>query len=243
MNKVISNEDIRSFIIQLIKESEKYLILISPYVKLKGGYIEKEIERSIKRGVKVRLLYRSDDLSNNNYSIDEETLYRLDKMGVVLRHIDDLHTKLYLSDKGSIMTSMNLYNHSSTTNEELGIYSTDQTIIKDLHIYCKNLFNNSNSDDQFSSKQENFLDEEEYWNDDFSNHYDKNLNHPKEMFCIRCSKKKNYEPDKPFCIDCFTKWKEYENPDYKEKYCGRCGKSYSTSFYKPFCKDCYYDYM
>ena len=53
MNKVISDSYINSDLLKLIEDSEKYLVLVSPYLKL-WGHLETQIENSVKRGVDVQ---------------------------------------------------------------------------------------------------------------------------------------------------------------------------------------------
>lgn len=46
MNKVISDSYINSDLLKLIEDSEKYLVLVSPYLKLLG-HLETQIENSV----------------------------------------------------------------------------------------------------------------------------------------------------------------------------------------------------
>lgn len=108
MNKVISDSFINSHLLELIEKSEKYLVLVSPYLKL-WGHLETQLENSIKRGVDVKVYYRSSEEKKYKTTYD-----KLTKMGLKVYKIDTLHSKLYLSEKEGLMTSMNLLDFSKS---------------------------------------------------------------------------------------------------------------------------------
>ena len=114
MNKVISNHHILPTLIDLINNAKEYIVLISPYIKL-NKHMLKSINDAYIRGVKVKVVYQSpkilDKIDTTPLDIDD-----LEIIGVDVYHIDDLHTKLYLSEKSSIITSMNLYDYSASVS-------------------------------------------------------------------------------------------------------------------------------
>ena len=55
MNEVIKDSFINSHLLKLIGRSEKYLVLVSPYLKL-WGHLETQIENSVKRGAVIMFL-------------------------------------------------------------------------------------------------------------------------------------------------------------------------------------------
>jgi len=105
MNKVITDQEIPNEIINLIKESEEYVVIVSPYLDL-WGHLTIQLKMKIERGVSIQLHYRTNEVKS-------KTLKELKQIGVKLNNIDTLHSKLYLSEKKGIISSMNLYKFSS----------------------------------------------------------------------------------------------------------------------------------
>ena len=59
MNKVIADYDITKHILDMIKTSEEYLVMVSPYIK-PWGDLETQLQNCVRRGVNVQLYYRAD---------------------------------------------------------------------------------------------------------------------------------------------------------------------------------------
>jgi phosphatidylserine/phosphatidylglycerophosphate/cardiolipin synthase-like enzyme len=226
MNKVISNHHILPTLIDLINNAKEYIVLISPYIKL-NKHMLKSINDAYIRGVKVKVVYQSpkilDKIDTTPLDIDD-----LEIIGVDVYHIDDLHTKLYLSEKSSIITSMNLYDYSASSNEEIAVYTDDEKIHKSFRGYSKDLIKRSVKTDELSDGQKLDLDKFE------------SQPYPQNGFCIRCKKEKDYNPYRPYCYDCYTNWKSEIQPSkpIKEVYCSVCGEEKDVYFKKPNCEKC-----
>ena len=185
------------------------------------GHIETEIERCLQRGVKVLLILKLEEYQK----IEEKTwgtyFGPYEGMGLDVKIVPSLHTKLYMNEQMSLITSMNLYDYSMKNNEELGLLTDDEEITKQLNEYVKDLKTRSI---EMKDVEINYEDEE----------------FPEFGVCIRCCNKIPFEIEKPLCKDCFTIWNEYKNRTYPEKYCHHCKKDdYGTiTFNKPICVDC-----
>lgn len=264
MNKIISNHHISPEIIDLIKNSEKYVVLISPYLYL-WKHLKDEIIKCSEREVKVLLIIKSFEKEspknkssiklNNRMDILEETLKDFVSKGIEIYTNESLHTKLYMSEKLGLVSSMNLYDYSMKSNQELGIVIDDDKTQKQLNEYVKELKSNSSN--------YNPIDIED------------DMDIPDRFgFCIRCGKNDTKEPepsrdidsfiletiDRHFmeeegvdpedifqstnylCKDCLPIWEKYgKNEEFPEKYCFVCGEKNKTSVKRPFCKDCTYE--
>jgi len=94
----------------LIKQSKEFIYLVSPYIKL---------------NTKIKELLK---LSNSDITIiygKNENLHDfefLKSIGTKVKFLENLHTKLYISEKDALLTSLNLYDFSQVNNNELGIY-------------------------------------------------------------------------------------------------------------------------
>lgn len=118
--KIIPPYQITSEILDLINESEKYLIIVSPYVNFKNwDRIKLDIENALKRNVQINFYTRFD---NENFKSWEE----IESLGIKPKLIKNLHAKLYFNEKSGIVTSMNLLTSSNLNAIEFGaIYNTD----------------------------------------------------------------------------------------------------------------------
>ena len=148
--KVLKKYQISSYLLELIDKAEEKVVLITPYVNV-WGHLTQTIESALKRKVRIELYYRYYEMDNKtsvDYELDK-SLGKLESKGVHCYEVKNLHTKLYLSEKSAIMTSMNLYEHSSKENEEIGLYTEDEELVKDFH---------SNYKDLQSRSEENKLD-------------------------------------------------------------------------------------
>ena len=222
MNKVISDYHINTCLLDLIKGSKKYLILISPYVKPWGHLID-ELTSSRKRGVDVELYYRSDKKDEYVYSLEP-----LKEIGVKMFHIDTLHSKLYLSESMGIMSSMNLVDFSSSNSKEMGLVTDDENILKQFKDYSKELISKS------SISKKSLIDR----GMDFYQDVRESIEEVKDVIqdfkdegnCIRCCDPIPFDMKKPYCGKCFKSWNKYKNENFKEKNCHKCRVERETTF-------------
>src|SRR5690554_5419829 len=105
---VIAPSQVASTIVQLIEESRERLILISPYF-LPWHHLDRALRDATERGVKIDLIIRSENV--------EEAMPSIASLQLDARHIERLHAKLYVSERGSIISSMNLLRGSRDSLE------------------------------------------------------------------------------------------------------------------------------
>ena len=241
MNKVITDQEIPNEIINLIKESEEYVVIVSPYLDL-WGHLTTQLKMKIERGVSIQLHYRTNEVKS-------KTLKELKQIGVKLNNIDTLHSKLYLSEKKGIISSMNLYKFSSEESREMGLVSDERSLLKQYKHYIENELTNepiipkkslfdmgkdyivkSLSDDEVEEKVETYKSDKPTFKRTQSNG---------DGHCIRCSTSISYNVKSPYCKKCYSSWNKYKNKGFEEKHCHQCSKSHKTSFEKPICYSCF----
>jgi len=109
--KFIPPLEIASKIMTLIEESDKELILVSPYVELSNwNKMKKCIDRAIKRGVKIIFVARKNAKQNLSF---------LKQSGIKLILVNDLHAKLYINDSYGIVTSQNIVYYSDINSIDI----------------------------------------------------------------------------------------------------------------------------
>jgi len=227
--KVLKKYQISSYLLELIDNAEEKVVLITPYVNV-WGHLTQTIESALKRKVRIELYHRyyeRDSKTSVDYDL-ETSLGALQKMGVHCYEVKNLHTKLYLSEKSAIMTSMNLYEHSSKENEEIALYTEDEELVKDFH---------SNYKDLQSRSEENKLDIV----GKILNKVDDILEKDKSC-CIRCEATIDYNLKRPMCLNCFNDWKKDTKYDNVEKFCHSCETKAPTTIKVPICVKCKKDF-
>ena len=239
MIHLIRDHDIPSEILNLIDSSEEYVVIISPYISL-WGHLTDTLERTIKDGVVIKWYYREGD-------VKPSIINQLDKMGVKMKGIKNLHSKLYLSEKEGVMTSMNLYDFSSKNNREVGIITDQKKLLKEFKDYIEILLTNEDilPKKSFLDKvMGSFVDDEKDKTEVViekveSKKSDKSTQSNGDGHCIRCSTSIIYNVKSPYCKKCYKSWNKYKNKGYEEKHCHQCSKSHKTSFEKPICYSCF----
>lgn len=129
--KFIKPSEISSKIMTLIEESDEYVIIVSPYVKISKWYkLLKKFDNLNKRNIPVDFIIRDD--KTNQTSFDE-----LNELGFNFTAIKDLHCKLYLNEKYGIVSSMNLLLSSEINSLELAYQTETETELNELREFCE----------------------------------------------------------------------------------------------------------
>ena len=129
--RFIKPSEISSKIMTLIEESDEYVILVSPYVKITKWYkLLKKIDNLNRRQIPISLIIRDD--RTNQTSFEE-----LNELGYKYTAIKDLHCKLYLNEKYAIVSSMNLLLSSEINSLEIAYQTETETELNELREFCK----------------------------------------------------------------------------------------------------------
>lgn len=132
---IINPNEIGTKISTLLLEAESIFIIVSPYIKI--GEWKKmlvNLDRSLKRGVKIDCYYRE---------VNPPDLKILKDLGINLFKVDGLHAKLYFNNNQVIVTSMNLYEYSDVNSIEIGmIYEELEEYNKLLNYFEKYIKSN-----------------------------------------------------------------------------------------------------
>lgn len=102
----------------LIQESERKLIIVSPYVNLSDwAKMVKCLEKAISRGVEVIFIARRNA---------KQDLSILRSIGINPILIDDLHAKVYINDSYGIVTSLNLVHYSDINSIDIAYRTNNE---------------------------------------------------------------------------------------------------------------------
>ena len=131
--KIIRDHQIPAEICDLIEGARKYVVMVTPYVDL-WTRLTDSIKVARKKNVFIQLHYRT---KNGKSEVKDKTLKELEGLGVKVNGIELLHSKLYLSDYSAIMTSMNLYQHSSEKSKEIGFWTNKGSLLREYKTYIE----------------------------------------------------------------------------------------------------------
>lgn len=231
MAEFITREAIVDHIARIIKEAEKEIVLISPFVNA-----DQETEKLIAdttRSVTIHVIYgKREKLRQNERGF-------FDERSVKLSYRKDLHAKCYLNEKEAILTSMNLYEYSQRNNDEMGILVSkkdDRELYEAIYKQAMEWKEDSSGVDAPATGRRNSKGAKT------QKEVTPVLQAPKKGFCIRCRANLPVSRDYPHCDSCHWRWNRFKNEEYEEKYCHTCGNEYPTTKARPVCLACYRKY-
>jgi len=211
----LTTKQISGEIERVIREANKFIIFVSPYIQISELYLAR-LRDAEEKHIKIHIVFRRDQLDK----IDGATFSGCSNIN--LYYLDNLHSKCYLNENSAIMTSMNLYDHSEQNNREMGIsVSRNENVYNDIATECNSIIKAANP--YFIKRQMRAYNRSEI----------------PSGFCIRCTTKIEFNPERPLCSGCYAEWSQYFNYDYVEQCCHRCGEPKETTMSKPLCYDCY----
>ena len=114
LTKILRTHQISAAVIQLIEDSREFCYLVSPYIKM-WQLLDRTLAKASDQDKRITVITRSG-------SEDNRDVRKLNKAyGFEIVVLDFLHTKLYVNEKAAIVSSMNLYDTSSTRNHEMAL--------------------------------------------------------------------------------------------------------------------------
>ncbi|RPH93146.1 hypothetical protein EHM69_11060 [candidate division KSB1 bacterium] len=236
-SEILFNDDILQAIKDILRESKpgETVYLVTPYIRL-DTRIKEAIEEAVDvNKAEIVVLMRADA----DHSIDD--VHWLLKKRVILRKVDKLHAKVYVSPSVALIASMNLHTFSGSESKETGVRFKDPTAIGSLRTQIEKWKSNSTDVDimQLGIKPTTPPKAPIAKSPTATPISATKASTSPKGFCIRCGKSKTYNTEYPLCDDCFPKWAQYKNDNYKEKHCHRCGKLSEVTKMHPLCTTCF----
>lgn len=111
---------------KMMDESYRYLIFVSPYLKITDR-LKAKLTQKFTQLDSCFFIYRKNELLKN------ERDWISSFSNVHLIGVENLHSKIYLNDKQCLITSMNFYEYSQINNYEIGI-KIDKQIDKNNYL-------------------------------------------------------------------------------------------------------------
>ncbi|MFC2034402.1 phospholipase D family protein [Chloroflexota bacterium] len=238
----------------IILDSKKELVLVSPYLNLSKTFFDRLMDAD-ERGVKTVIIYGKDELKAS----EKNQLKKLKNLSLFF--CENLHAKCYFNEDQMVITSMNMYEFSEKNNREMGILikrQEDTTVFDAALREAQSIVKSSVKEDNKTSTyyQQPIPKTERSKKNTPSNNVEKSslknilmgtlstmlAGEKLDAYCIRCRERISDDSFRPLCDECYETWSEYGNPSYPEHYCHFCGKESKTSKDKPLCSTCFKKY-
>jgi phosphatidylserine/phosphatidylglycerophosphate/cardiolipin synthase-like enzyme len=230
MAKFLATTGVSYHLEELIKNADKKLFLISPYLKLNERIKDLLGDKVHQKDIDIQLVY-----GKNERQADENWIKSIPRIN--LGFCKNLHAKCYLNDYEAIITSMNLYEFSEVNNNEMGIYvekKSEPVLYSDIlqgveHLIRISEFHLKESKPAYKivpTANKVVLSKEK-------------KNEPADTgYCIRTGTKIPFNVEKPLSREAYKKWNVFGDPDYKEHFCHFSGEPSNgeTSVNKPILK-------
>lgn len=113
-SNILGTTELSYEIERLVNESYRFLIIVSPYLKITDRVKVKLVD-CFKRAENCVFVYRANELKREEQSWIESF------GNVHLVPVKNLHAKIYLNENRCLITSMNLYEYSQVNNHEIGV--------------------------------------------------------------------------------------------------------------------------
>ncbi len=251
MAKFLKTTDIRSALDGIIREADKQVTLISPFIRIPVPLFQ-SLKLANSHKVRIRLVY------GKKKELDSDVRNQLEQLdNLSLAFLQNLHAKCFFNEKQALVTSLNLYDFSEQ-NVEMGILISakdDTPLFRDVTEEAENICSPTLAEKvQLRSsaiekvgkgimKVGKLVSDSLTEDDSRTPSRTRTTSRTKrEGYCIRCKTSIPYNLDSPYCRDCWGKWdKKGGNPDYKEPdgKCHACGRPFTVSKAKPLCDSCY----
>ena len=126
MAQFVEGNNLNSVLENIIRNADKYLFLISPYIKLHDRIKDQlKLKRSTNELEIVVVFGKAENGTNRLTLEDADFLKSFPNMEI--RYEKNLHAKYYASDEGALITSLNLYDFSQNQNIEAGVFMETPT--------------------------------------------------------------------------------------------------------------------
>tara|TARA_R110002049_G_scaffold194568_1_gene363469 strand:- start:1786 stop:2607 length:822 start_codon:yes stop_codon:yes gene_type:complete len=253
MSEVITNRDLKHNIEAAIRNAQRYLFIISPYIDIGTG-MQKALAE-VSNDTIITVVYRKSGGSSHKSGInDASRLFLRGLTNIEFVVVEDLHAKIYMNEDVAIISTMNL-TQSSNHNFEIGV-GIDRFL--DIKMYTDTLdyiiyMLQSEKSDLAEERFENIKPALGFTLDIYGKEIKINGNiiskqdfktlqencNVKHGYCIRCkSPELDFNPLSPYCKSCFNIWLKYKNRDYEENCCHRCGRDGGSLIDATLCDSC-----
>ena len=145
---------------ELIKNSKKFVILLTPYLKFSITLYER-LQILVDKNIELSIIYGKTELTSKQDQL-------IKQLGCNIYFKENLHAKCYINETEAIICSMNLHSFSEVNNIEMGV-RLDKRKNKKAYIECIDEINHviKNSNPIKVIKRKDKKSENKYTYDEF----------------------------------------------------------------------------
>lgn len=251
MIEFVKGAELSKSLEEMIDTADRFLWLISPYIKL-SGRIKDDLKKLRKKPeVQVTIVYGKNETDKSKSLSKDDLEFLREFPNIRVCYEKNLHAKYYASENFSLLCSMNLHEFSQNNNIEAGVRLTPKDLLTGV---ISNTISNSASE---ANAHEYFLQIIENGDIEFLRKpvYKKGLlgltssyTHSETIkdtsvrvsektksievssqkndrlgYCIRTGVEIPFDISRPFCYDAYKIWVKYQDIDFPEQYCHSTG--------------------
>ena len=138
MKLLSSKEELNTSLINLIENSDKKLIIISPFISFRKNNLNEKIKnkKSILE-IYTKLDGRTREEKDNTLTVLKNLVANEDNLSL----IDHLHAKIYINDETALLSSMNFNDDAYAKSLDFGIITENLKEREEVICFCeKNIF-------------------------------------------------------------------------------------------------------
>ena len=131
MSTFLTGSELENKLTDIIWNAKKYVIIISPFIKL-DDHTKKIFDKiKSKHSVSLFILFgKNEEYKHKSFNLEDLEYFKEFK-NVCILYNKDLHAKHYCNEGEGLITSLNLYGFSMVNNIEFGVYFT-KTVLNPL---------------------------------------------------------------------------------------------------------------
>jgi len=121
MADFLTSNELNAELENIFESANKYLILISPFIKLHDRYASAMKAKKDNYQLKITVVFGKNENDFSKSMKEEDFNFFKDFPNIEIRYEKRLHAKFYANEEDAILTSMNLYSYSQDNNIEAGV--------------------------------------------------------------------------------------------------------------------------
>jgi hypothetical protein len=142
MSTFLTGKELESKLTDIIWNAQKYVLIVSPFIKL-DNHTRKVFDKvKIKSKIAVYIIFgKNEEYKYNSFNEDDLNYFKEFK-NITILYNKDLHAKHYANESEGLITSLNLYGYSMVNNIEFGVYFT-KTILNPIDRLFEETYNST----------------------------------------------------------------------------------------------------
>lgn len=123
MATFLTGDKLNAIIGRIMDRAEKYLILVSPFIRLHPHYKEILKVKRIDPDLQIIIVFGKSGADYTKSIYAKDLFFLKEFPNIEIRYEENLHAKYYANESSSVLTTMNLYDYSQENNIEAGVYA------------------------------------------------------------------------------------------------------------------------